>query len=102
MKYPGDQDNHQGEKMGTSFEGKDKNGEKGWHHTEESLQEDRFVLCCFEMIAIVLLCMQELPPDTTAQLIQTYQTEVQSILTFQCCNVYLHAVRSTKVDGNKR
>lgn len=49
MKHPGEQDNHQGEKMAMSLEGKDKNEEKDGHHTEErgNLQEDttyRFVI----------------------------------------------------------
>ena len=46
MKYQEEEDNHQGEKMAMNFEGKDKNAEKDWHHTEgrEKLQEDRFVI----------------------------------------------------------
>ena len=78
MKYPGDQGIRQGEKMAMSFEGRDKNGEKDSHHTEGNHQEDRFVVFLNECHHL-LPCMQELPADTTAQLIQNYQTEVQSI-----------------------
>ena len=56
MKYSGDQGNHQGEKMVTSFEGRDKNGEKDLHHTEGNHQEDRFVV--FKMSAITYYCVR--------------------------------------------
>lgn len=44
--------------------------------------------------------MQELSPDTTAHLIQTYQTEVVYV-DIVCCIICFIAVGTTETDGDK-